>query len=159
MGSLGKVQLPYLEIWFFVRPKKWNLAVSTALVLVGARSIWMLETIESLTKPTVTLCKYCCCSKLILSFWVVSMAGGFQKNALKHAPPTPKYVLCVFICRDLNSAPNSSFVKTLRGQRNGVCVCMIGWISFQRNPRATYLKRAIREKLKTKECTFLIISF
>ena len=79
----------------------------------------MLETIESLTEPTVILCKYCCCSKLILSFWVVSMAGGSQKNALKHAPPTPKYVLCAFICRDLNSAPNSSFVKTLRGQRNG----------------------------------------
>lgn len=133
--------ISHLEIWFFVRPKKWNLAGSTALVLVGGRSIWMLETIESLTRPTVTLCKYCCCSKLILSFWVVSIAGGSQRNALKHAPVTPKYVLCTFICRDLNSAPNSSFVKSLEVKGRCVCVCMMGWDSFQRHPRATFLKR------------------
>ena len=82
------------------------------------------ETIESLTRPTVTRSKYCCGSKQILSFWVVSVAGGSRRNALKHAPPTLKYVLCAFICRDFNSATNSSFVKSLRGQRNGVCVCV-----------------------------------
>ena len=88
------------------------------------------------------------------------MAGGSQKNALKHAPPTPKYVLCAFICRDLNSAPNSSFVKTLRGQRNGVCVCVYDRMNFfSKKPKGHIWKRAIREKLKTKECTFLIISF
>ena len=73
------------------------------------------ETIESLTRPTVTRSKYCCGSKQILSFWVVSVAGGSRRNALKHAPPTLTYVLCAFICRDFNSATNSSFVKSLRG--------------------------------------------
>ena len=84
----------------------------------------MLETIESLTRPTITLCKYYCCSKLIRSFWVVSIAEGSQRNALKHVPLTPKYVLCAFISRDLNSAPNSSFVKSLEVKGRGVCVCV-----------------------------------
>ena len=130
------------------------------LGLWTVKSIWMLEELESLLRPTINLC---CCSRLIFYFWVVPVVVGSLRNRFKMFSPT--YVLCAFAERVLNSAP-AHLVQGLLEVKGMMCVCV--WERGRERDFSKKLKgphfwkeRHKRETQKhTKECTtFLIASF